>query len=82
MMRVLDHRDAQAAGREPRDELLDQRRLAAAGIAGDTKSLHHVNPAGSDYRSPQVADGIPVQAPPIADHPCFPEDHPPCEDVA
>ena len=40
VVRVLDHRHPQAALHEARDELLDQRGLAAAGPSGETEDLH------------------------------------------
>ena len=40
VVRVLDHRHAQAAQLERRNELLDQVRLARAGIAGECGHLH------------------------------------------
>src|SRR4051812_569133 len=37
---VLDQRNTQAALYKPRNDLLDQRRLAAAGPAGETEDAH------------------------------------------
>src|SRR6185436_10596021 len=42
VVRVLDQGDLEAARGEARDELLDERRLAAAGPAGKTEGLHRV----------------------------------------
>src|SRR6185295_20050840 len=43
MMRVLDQRDGEAKRAEARDQLLDQRCLAAAGPAGESEHLHDVS---------------------------------------
>jgi hypothetical protein len=40
VVRVLDQRHAQPMAHEARDQLLDQRGLAAAGPAGKTEGFH------------------------------------------
>src|SRR5712664_2838976 len=51
VVRVLDQRNAQAAPGEARDQLLDQRGLAAAGPAGEAESLHRPTLRASAARS-------------------------------
>src|SRR2546421_11079068 len=40
VMRMLDERNGQAARREPRHQPFDERRLAAAGPAGESEEAH------------------------------------------
>jgi hypothetical protein len=43
VMRVLDDRDALAGESKPRDELLDQRRLARSRVAAEADDVHRTS---------------------------------------